>query len=119
MITLRAALLAILAAVAASPPADAAEGIPAPREILEACVRSNQPWHACYDQAKADGLLPEDTRNRAETCVLAGGDVHYCFPHLKPRQTARTSDFRGIWFFLRPRSLWTPTAYDLLRDSDR
>ena len=112
---LRALLLAVLASVVALPPAAAAEGIPVANELLEAWVRNDQPWAECRDQAKADGLLPDDTPNSAQTCVLAGGDVYCCFPQFEYLRAARGPSPLGIWFILRPRSLWTATAYDLLR----
>ncbi|MDE0371289.1 MAG: hypothetical protein OXI73_01905 [Rhodospirillales bacterium] len=121
MTPVQAALLVLLTAATATLPSPGSAQDQNPqtepselRQILEICLQHEIPWQKCFHVAKQDGKVANPDLGRAEACVLAGGDAHYCFPHLKQRSEARSPIANSTWFFLQPRSLWTHTPYDLL-----
>ena len=92
---------------------------PKSQKLLEVCLTAGTPWEQCFDGAKASEPDNEFEFGSTETCVRAGGPIDYCFPYLKGRESAHASDRPGLWFYLRPRSLWTSTPYDLLAGHNR
>lgn len=122
MITARAALLALFAAATALPSGSTAQLPPIQpselRAVLDDCLKNETPWNECYLDAKQRGKLADSRLNEAQTCVIAGGDPDYCFPFLEYRNSGHPLVMNDSWFFFRPRSLWTPTPYDLLHGND-
>ena len=81
--------------------------------VVEQCLRDAVPWETCQEVNKERVENPDALDGRS--CVLGGGSIKYCFPKLSTH--GLRTEPPGAAFYLRPRSLWTATPYDLLSDS--
>lgn len=83
------------------------------KAVVEQCLEEEIPWLACWASNKE--RLTNIDPVPARACVLSGAPMDYCFPTLSmPNQEPEPP---GLWFFIRPRSLWTASPYDLLSGS--